>query len=291
MTNSESLAQIQRWMQTAIQDPTGSLSAIPTQQSAIVVDSRPTAIADVITRSTQMSAAERLEIYRHAYTARLVDCLESEFPAVRFAAGAEAFAGLAIVYLHSHPSRSDTLSALGAHFADYLQKTRPARDEKNPEADFAEFLIELARLERIYAEIFDGPGPEQQRGLLEADLSQLSADKFAASKIAFHDSVRLITLQFPGHEFASAVRQGQEPPPPAPAETLLVVFRRDYVVRRMAVTPFQFALLSGLESGATISEALASAARDEQRVDDLRNDVRTSFATWTAAPLFRELIR
>lgn len=285
------LERIQQWMQAVIQDPLGEGTGAHRAAPDSTADSEPKAIEDIIARSRQLSAESRLEIYNRAYFARLVDCLESEFPAVRFAAGPEAFGGLVLGYLQAWPSRSDTLASLGAHFADYLLTTRPPRDENESLPDFADLLIDLARLERTYSEVFDGPGPERIPGLEHVALAELSAEEFAASNIRFHDSVRLLTLQFPCHEFASAVRQERDPIAPAPSPTHLVIFRRDFVVRRLAVTPRQFELLCRLHAGATVGEALAQAARDAEDLPELAAEVRVWFAEWTKAQLFREVAR
>jgi hypothetical protein len=289
--NHTPLECLQQWMQDAIQHPWGAAAAAQDAAPLTPADLTPATIDDVIARSRQLSAAARLEIYQHAYFARLVECLESEFPAVRFAAGPEAFAGLALGYLHAWPSRSDTLASLGAHFAEYLLATRPPRDENDSPPDFADLLIDLARLERTYSEVFDGPGPERTPGLEFAALAELSAEEFATSKIKFHDSVRLLTLQFPCHEFASAVRQERDPIPLAPAPTQLVVYRREYVVRRMSVAPRQFELLCRLHDGATVGDALAQAARQVENLQELTAEVRAWFGEWARAQLFREVVR
>jgi hypothetical protein len=224
-----------------------------------------------------------LSIYGHAYYARLLECLRAEFPAVLHAAGDEAFAGLAAGYLQSYPSRNYTLAELGRHFSDSLQETRPPRAADSQLPDFADFLIDLARLERCYSEVFDGPGPERVPGLTPEALASLSPAQFADSRLVFHDSVRLLELRFPCHEYASAVRQERDPVPPAATSTQLVVYRKNYVVRRFGVTPVQFAMLSDLQRGCTLAKALQRAASAK----NASQFVRQCFADWTAAPLFR----
>src|SRR5690242_18175472 len=96
---------LEHWMQSVL---TGPVSR-PSESDAKDFP----AIAEIVTPSRALSAEARLAIYSHAYFARLLECLRSEFPAVRQAAGDEAFAGFAAGYLAAFPSRSYTLGELG----------------------------------------------------------------------------------------------------------------------------------------------------------------------------------
>lgn len=270
---------LQRWMQSVLCHPGGVVAGSQ--------DAADWSISDVITPSQRLSAQDRLAIYGHAYYARLWECLRSEFPAVHHAAGEEAFAGLAAAYLQSCPSRSYTLSELGRQFSESLNQNRPPRASDDPQPDYADFLIDLARLERCYSEVFDGPGPERIPGLAPETLAALLPEQFADARLVFHDSVRLLELRFACHEYASAVRHGREPIPPLPEPTRLVVYRKNYVVRRFAATPIEFAILSDLQRGSCVADALQHAASLNE---DAGQFVRRCFADWTAAPLFRDVI-
>lgn len=264
---------LQRWMQSVM--TTGGAA-----ESGLVVD-------DLVTPSRAMSPQARLEIYQRAYFARLFECMCSEFPAVRHAAGEEAFAGLVAGYLRSSPSTSYTLAELGRDFPDHLERTRPASSDR---PDFADFLIDLARLERTYAEVFDAAGPERSASVTAADLASRTSQEFALARLVFHDTVRLLSLRFPCHEYASAVRQGSEPTPPSPAATRLVVFRRDFVVRRMAVSAVQFEILCALQRGECVGDSISAAAKQGIHEPVSAEMIRSSFATWGGAELFRALI-
>ena len=219
------------------------------------------------------------------------------------ALGEEAFEGLAFGYLLEHPSRSDTLTRLAATLPEYLEETRPPREslesgvDSNEETapDFADFLIDLARLERTYSEVFDGAGPEvvlvpgggQAGGL---PYGGLTPEQFAQSRIVLHECVRLVSLTFPVHEYITAVRHNTEATFPDARPTLLVVTRRDFIVRRFEVSPVQFALLTALQQGDCVGDALlaahASQPSGSSDITQLATDLRQWFFEWTAAPLF-----
>lgn len=245
-------------------------------------------IANLITPSRRLSPEQRLAVYHNAYFARLLECLRLEFPAVRHAAG-DAFDSLAVGYLQAHPSRSHTLNDLGGEFSAYLRATRPPKEPDSDQADFADFLIDLARLERTYSEVFDAPGPECEPLSTSGPLSRMSPDQFADSRLMFYDTVRLLALRFPCHDYASAVRQRREIAPPRAAATQLVVFRRSYTVRRMVQTPLQFAALTALWEGTTVQQALQRALTSAE--GELPPEAVTRmFQEWMAAPLIREVI-
>ena len=158
------------------------------------------------------------------------------------------------------------------------------RGEGTEQPDFADFLIDLAILERTYSEVFDGPGPEQTLPLKSSDLEGLSVEQFAESRFGLFSCVRLLPLRFPVHEYATAVRHGEEADFPEARPTYLVVTRRDYIVRRFEVSPIQFALLAALQRGSSMGEALlAIQPPDEATLSQLATDLRCWFHEWTSA--------
>src|SRR6185295_8797591 len=70
------------------------------------------AVEQIVTRSSSLSAFERLAIYRHAYLARLQECLRVEYPVLLLTLGEELFALFTNAYLQQYPSRSYTLNRL-----------------------------------------------------------------------------------------------------------------------------------------------------------------------------------
>ena len=301
-----SLDQLQRWMQSVITHPAGIEAGVMSDSSRGVIDLGARPLDEVVLPSQRLSSADRLRVYGNAYFARLLECLRAEFPAMVRALGEAAFDGLAFGYLLEHPSQSDTLTRLAATLPEYLEQTRPPREalqtgadsieENSP--DFADFLIDLARLERTYNEVFDGAGPEAVSAQAGGQAggwpyAGLTPELFVQSRIVLHECVRLVALRFPVHEYITAVRRNIEASFPEARTTLLVVTRRDFIVRRIEVTPIQFALLTALQQGDSIGNALlaAHAAQLSGSADltQLANDVHHWFFEWTAAPLFQRI--
>ncbi len=347
------LNQLQRWMQSVITHPAGIEAGVRSDASRDVFDLSASRLDEVVLPSQRLSSADRLRVYGNAYFARLLECLRAEFPAMVKALGEEAFDGLAFGYLLEHPSRSDTLTHLAAKLPEYLQQTRPSREasehgvDSNEEqhSDFADLLIDLARLERTYSEVFDGAGPENEASprfdvgwdqwrfaapahhetatlsdggpALETSWSHptvmadttkpwlvseeegpagglpyegLTAEQFVQSRIVLHECVRLVSLKFPVHEYITAVRRNTEATFPDARPTLLVVTRRDFIVRRFEVSPVQFALLAALQRGDSVGDALLVAqSKDNADLTQLATDLRQWFFEWTSAPLFQRI--
>jgi hypothetical protein len=282
------LEQIQRWMQAAIMHPVGVAEGIASAEARGHIDVGPDEAETVVTRSRALTALQRLAIYGYAYYARLLECLREEFPVLKHAVGEEVLDAFAVGYLQQYPSRSYTLFQLGVNFPRYLAETRPDGGGEGLPADWPDFLIDLATLERTFNEVFDGPGVEGER-LLDADrLRALSAERLLEARLVSVPCLRLLVLRYPVHRYFTAVRRHEDPDPPGPAETCLAITRRRYVVRHFELSrpayEFLHALVAGEPVGVAIRRAAESASPDLER---LATNLQAWFHDWAAEGFFR----
>ena len=278
---------IQRWMQSVIVHADGVEAGIESDSAQDEVSLSTARIEEVICRSRSQTSIERLEVYANAYKARLLEVLIGEYPALVHALGEEAFVGLASGYLEEHPSTSYTLADLGRSFPQYLAQTRPPHENEGGSPDWADFLLDLARLERIYSEVFDGPGIEGQATLQPEDMRGMSPDQWLAARLTPAPCLRLESFRFPVHEYATAVRNEHVPEVPAPQSTQLAITRREFIVRRVTLAKLEFIVLSALLEGKSVGEALESAfANETGSIDELASNVRLWFRNWSAAGYF-----
>jgi hypothetical protein len=279
--NPPALPEIERWFQGVITHPAGVAAGVASEGGTA---------EDVITRSQRLTALERIEIYAQAYSARLVEVLRGEFPALAATLGPELFTQFALGYLSRHPSTSHTLGVLGQGFPEDLATTRPPRTSDDP--DWADFLIDLARVERTYAEVFDGPGSEQVPPPGPEVFAGLDPATWPETRWELCPSLRLLELRFPVHQHITAIRRGDSPTPPAPSPTWLMITRRDFVVRRTTITPAAWTLLDQLQRGQSIAEGLQR-ARPRFPEDDtaFSRDIERLFRSWSASGLFRNRLR
>ncbi|MGZ0169589.1 MAG: HvfC/BufC family peptide modification chaperone [Planctomycetales bacterium] len=285
MPNQRSLAALQRWVQEVITHPNGISAGIESPTAREQVDIDASQIEDVVERSSRLGSAERLAVYGNAYFARLIECLGEEFPATRHALGEETFDSFALGYIQHSPSSSYSLGYLGERFAQYLIDTRPT---DVPKPGWPDFLIDLATLERTYAEVFDGLGPETLETLKPEDLQAIPPELVSEIRFIPVPSLRLLEVSFAVHEYVTAVRRDRSPEIPMPAETLLVITRRDYVVRRGTVSRAEFQLLRAIRDGNTLGGAIEIAAQEMPvgSADDFAASLSKWFQHWSSAGWF-----
>ncbi|MEU5990029.1 DNA-binding domain-containing protein [Spirillospora sp. NPDC047418] len=208
------LAGIQSWMHAAILDPDGPAGDA----------------ARVVTASARLTARERLAIYWRGYRLRLLESMRGLHPGLVRLLGRDVFDGFALDYLDAHPPRAYTLFRLDEGFAAHLAETRPDGAEHWPD-----MIIDLARFERAVTEATEAPGTED--GVPPG------------TGLRAVPCLRLLRLTWPAHEYLAAVREGADPPLPAPRPVHLAVSRRDYALVVRELGPRPFAALDTLARG------------------------------------------
>jgi hypothetical protein len=285
---SRELGAIQRWMQAVIMNREGIAEGLESAEARQHLDVAPEAVETVVTRSRALSAVERLTVYGNAYHARLIECLREEYPIVARTVGEEVFDELAVDYLQKYPSRSYTLNELGRSFPRYLAECAAAEEDSSE--SWADFLIDLATLEWTYTVIFDGPGFEGQTLLTPEQLLAIEPERWPAARLVVVDCFRLLALRYPVHEYYNAAKnEDEEVAIPEPAETLLAVTRRNYVVRRCPLERLEYEVLRALAEGQLVGDAVALAAQKAgpEDLDGLAEKLRGWFARWAAEGFFR----
>ncbi len=322
MSQIPRLDQIQRWLQAVIMHPDGVEAGIESDEARSEIDVTSDCVEQVVDPSKRRTSIERLEVYANAYYARLLECLRDEFPALLHAVGDEVFDGLAFGYLQAYPSTSYTLANLGGHFVQFLEETRPRdeedtetrprdeedtetrpRDEEDTETrptdegeenpSWPDFMIDLARLERTYSEIFDGPGTEQFKLLGADEIQSIQPDDWPSARLVPVPCLRLLFLRYPVQEYATGVRKKEDAPLPDPQPTWLAVSRINYVVRRWTLSQIQYDLLAALIAGQTVGESIEkaalSASQSGQSLGGLADDLRSWFQEWSSAGFFQTI--
>lgn len=282
------LDQIQRWMQAAITHPDGVEEGMNSAEAHRQIDAGAADVEKVLTRSKAMTAMERLSIYGSAYYARLLECMREEFPATTYALGEELFDSFAAEYLQQYPSRSYTLCQLGANFPRYLVESRPPREEGEPEVSWPEFLADLAQYEWTFSVIFDGPGVEGKEILDEAKLRTVAPERWPDARLVPVCCLRLLTFRYPVQAYYTAVRHGEKPEMPAPAQTFLALTRRDYTVRHSTLEATEYRLLNALTEGKSVTDAIEQVALSgDVDVDHLAVNLHDWFRHWAASGFFQ----
>lgn len=306
----EDVDRLQRWFQAVVTNPDGVEAGADSAAAQSLIQLPPGELEKVVTRSRALSAAERLAIYANAYHTRLLECLGEVYPMLKRALGEEAFDGFAFGYLQDYPSRSYTLNALGRHFPQYLQETRPAGPALDAEAgsadpelgegqgaladDWPDLLIDLARLEWAIYEVFDGLGVEGQPLLGFDQLSGIPRERWAEVRLTPVPCLQLLTTRFPVNDYYTALRKAegdQGVAPPAACESFIALTRRQFVVRRYNFSRTEFELLRAIQDGQTVGEAVEHAASfSDGDMDHLSTNLQLWFRNWTAEGFFHAVV-
>ncbi len=202
---------VQRWMQSVITHPGGVAAGVSTDAAKLHLDVAVDDLEQVIKPSMSQTSIERLAVYANAYYARLIECLASEFPIFRHTVGDETFAEFAADYLRHCPSRSYTLNKLGERFPLYLDESKPPRSVGESEIGWADFLVDLARLERAFSEVFDGAGLEGQEPMSADKLLAMPPDRRPQIRLKMAPCLRLLPLRFPLNDFYTAAKRRRTP--------------------------------------------------------------------------------
>jgi hypothetical protein len=256
---STQLSEAQRWLFRIVTDPRG-LDVAPADAARI--------------RHGGLDAAERLAIYHRAYTARLVECLTDDYPALRHALGEPAFERLCREFIRDVPPPAVTLNTYGAPFTAYC------RGRIEAWASFAADLasVEWAIVEAIHAEDTFQITPE--------DLSDLEGSWDRARFIP-NASLRILELDYPVNAFLRAFHAGDAgdaPALPAREPSALAVCRRGPDVYRLPVALCLLPVLRALVSATALGEALGTADPEDEEL------LASAFRDWIAHGLFARVV-
>ena len=280
VTPAPSLAQLEQWLVAVSTDPDGA--ACGAERAGARQNGATVSLAEletVVTPGPHLSALERLDIYNHGYFARLVECLCDDYPALGHALGAETFERVARDYIRVQPSRSPSLNAYGAKFAEYL------RTRREPWAPFA---VELAQLEWALVAVIHA---EVGTALEPAALAAVPADAWPRVRFVPKPALRLLDVAYPVNAFYQAFRDEREPERPAAAPSSVVVHRVGLSVYRLELEPAMRALLGDLLGGKTLGAALAELERRlaPDELPSVQARLSEWFGAWVAAGFFTAL--
>ena len=220
------LANLQKQMQGALLTPFLS----PEYQAFITNEVKP---------SSNMSAKAHLAIYQRSYTARLQQCMATQFPVLQYALGDELFQLFVRQYLHRFPSEHYSLTNLGDNFSLFLQQTRLDADQEIKE-DWPDFIIELANFETSLIHLY-----EQDAVDVQCDSQQLVATaQTKDSQLMLVPVIKLFSHCFPIMAYYKAVNDEQEPELPMTQQSFGVVIRRNYRLAIIELNQSQYLFLT-----------------------------------------------
>lgn len=133
----------------------------------------------------RVPADVRLAVYGNAYASRLVEALETNYPALAKLLGEADFNELATEYVAAHDSRFFSIRYYGHALAHFLASTPRYRP--------VPFLAEVARWEWTLNDVFDAADAECVG--IEA-VTRKSPGDWGAMRLTFHPSLRTLALHW-----------------------------------------------------------------------------------------------
>ena len=174
--------------------------------------------ADIVD-APPLSVPERLQVYRHAYQARLKEALDDTYPVLHKLLGDELFEALCEAFISGNPSVHRSLRWYGAELARHLAENAPFQEQPA--------LSEVALLEWTLSEVFDA---EDRAVIDRSALAAISPDAWGELQFEFHPSLRRLELLCNAVPVWQAMTRDEIPPEPECGDgtVMWVLWRKDF---------------------------------------------------------------
>ena len=267
--------RFQAWMLTVVSHPDGVVAGLDAAREHYDVDAE--TVASISPGAAGRSPVQRLEVYADMYFLRLVDILADDYAAMVHALGWDDFDALARAYLVDHRPAKRTLSGLG-HLLPAFMADRELADKA--------FMLELARYETEKEALFFGE--RRVETLDSAALGEIPPELWADSRLETIPGLVLLAHQFPIHAFCQAVYSDDAPEQIPDAEpSWAAIWRCDADVWRAPLTREQHTILTQLQAGSTLGDAIEACAElPDFNPEALMGALGSWFAEWTQDGLF-----
>lgn len=195
----------------------------------------------------------RLEIYRHAYRARLADALRDSFGHTAAWLG-EPFDALAAAYIEAHPSDQASLRGYGRQFPAWLAAAGAAETS------------ELAALDHALRGAFDCA---DSPAMTLADLAAVEPHRWGSAVLVLSRSYDRLRFAHNTLALWQAIDEGLAPPAAATLERAMdvVVWRRGLQPHFRSLGAFEAAALGQVHAGREFGATCEQLALDFPHVD------------------------
>ena len=256
-----------------------STAALIRQQAwlfdAITLEQAPARIGNVL-GGAAVPADIGLEVYRHAYRARLRDCLADDFSAVQQVVGETVFADIANAFINEVPPSASTLNRYGASFPSWLQGA--AQRLSLPILRLVH-VRQLAHLEWALVEAIHAPLSAQ---ISRRALAGLAPEDWVKARLVPVPTLRVVRCTWSINATYAAYLRGRGVRELVPQRQTgaVVVVRRTAGLRRHELGAVEARWLSAICAGAPLGRALAGISPEQAPL------VQAAFTNWLANGFF-----
>jgi hypothetical protein len=243
----------------------------------ITMDTVPHEANDLL-RPTPQGGMPRLDIYRHAFRARLADALRENFPVLHRVLGDDDFDGLAERFIAGNPSQHHSIRWFGNALPDWLA----AREAQLPHPA----LVDLARMEWALGTAFDAA---DDMPLSAEQLLAVAPSAWPELRLSPRDSLRVTALAWAVEPLWRAITDDADAETEAPEahpHTLLTWRHRDQTQWRSAA-PLEARLLLAAAAGKSFAELceLAGSLLGDTDANEVPATVAGYLRVWVDAGL------
>lgn len=193
------------------------LASLQSEFQRAVVDGDDAVLAELVDTSKE-NRAVLLNVYRNAYTLRLVEFLSHDYEKLYAYMGDDQFAEMARGFIIANPSATPNARWFGTRLPEFLRSGEPYRE--------LPALGDLADLERALNDVFDAA---DEAVLDLADLTVIAPDAWPELSFVPHCATRRLDLSTNAADIWQALHHEETPPEPRTfGETRqLLVYRSD----------------------------------------------------------------
>ncbi|GAA0712234.1 DNA-binding domain-containing protein [Dokdonella soli] len=214
-------------------------------QASVLRGVSPPAALDAVVATPVADAAERLDVYVHAYRARLLEVLGNDFPGLRALAGAETFERLGRDYIEVTPSSHANVRWYGDQFAEFARTTSPWAQQPA--------LAAMAAFEWAIGLAFDAAAQD----VVDAtEVAAIAPQAWPTMQLHLHASLQRLTLAWNAPPIRRALDHDEALPTLvawAPAQPW-IIWRKDATVRYRRLDGDEAAALDAIARGASFAE-------------------------------------
>jgi hypothetical protein len=210
----------------------------------------PADLETVVRSSGQLSAVERVDVYANMYFFRILEVLADEYTKIVTLMGADAFHNLVTDYLLACRPAHPSLREVGARLPAFLA-THPLAEDRP-------WLAELAQLERLRLELFDGPDADALTLDAVRALPPEALPELALGAVPCHATLRTEYAISPlwralEEGRAERVEEDDTPGDPAKVAETILIWRQQLTVFHRVVDADEVLCLPLLRDGATFA--------------------------------------
>lgn len=234
-----------------------------------------TDIKKLIVPTKKNDVLERLDIYKNAYQARLVEALSMNYPCLHAFLGEEFFQEVAIDYIAQYPSQSRSIRWFGDDLPSFIKEYF--------EKEHA-YLADLAAFEWVMTLVFDA----QDAPIFPLDgLHGISDTAWEQMRILFHPAMTRLVLDWNIVPLWEAISKGEKIPQDIEKYKIpdqWMIWRRDNTIQFVSLSRDEATCIDVLQQGRSFG-AMCEILCQWHAEDEVGVRAASLLKTWLTAGL------